>query len=276
MDIWDRFRREAVNVENRQSKLILIGDRRAGKSTIVARFIDQSPSNKPTIALEYLYARKGNSLCHIWEAGGEFNSSTRKMIEVPLQSNETDKILFCIVLDLEHPNRLEDIALRAAKFIQNERKKRTKENVNVLIVAHKFDKYSSRPNSEKTTINTFLRALTLSLDGHLIQCSNNSESQMLKLKKMLNYLIFQSGNRLNNEIDVNKSLVVWEDSWDSIGVRNLDKAVVELSRSIKQERVKSSELQREPPNSERFLEPKIDSAIEQYRNFTKYKTLVHS
>merc|ERR1712110_543560 len=82
MDVWELFKRDATVPNATNYNLVVVGDRSSGKSTIISRFIDQNPSLKPTVGLEYLFARKGNSLCHIWEAGGEFNSTGRKMIEI--------------------------------------------------------------------------------------------------------------------------------------------------------------------------------------------------
>ena len=59
MDIWERFRQEAVSPVHPQSTLIVVGDAQAGKSTIISKFIEQNVSTKATVALEYLYARKG-------------------------------------------------------------------------------------------------------------------------------------------------------------------------------------------------------------------------
>lgn len=280
MDIWARLGAAAGHVENAEVTLMVIGDKQSGKSSIISRLLEQNAPNKPTVALEYLYARKGTNLCHIWEAGGAFNSSARKMAEVPLSKRERSSVrvlVFCIVLDLEHLERFEDIGLRAAKLVSAERKKSQShgQRVKVLLVANKFDLFSSRTNETKKCVNIFLRALALSMEAHVTQCSNKSESQMLKTKKMLNHLIFNSGAPPPNETDVNKSLTVTQDSWASIGVHNLEKATFELSNTIKQERVDSSHVRNRQPQ-ERFQESKIDSAIEQYKNFAKYNSLVQS
>ena len=188
MDVWERFKRDATTATNPQSNLVVIGDQSSGKSTIISRFIDQSASTKPTVALEYLYGRKGNSICHIWEAGGEFNATARKMIEIPLQGsasalgqagdvtrNRADtaghlsNVVICMVLDLSHLERIDDISTRVTKLIQSERLKRKKDAVKVLIVANKYDKFSSRPNKEKLCVNNFLRSLALSQEAILVQ-----------------------------------------------------------------------------------------------------------
>ena len=54
----------------------------AGKSTLINRFLDQQGSHKATVGLEYIYCKKGNLLCNIWEGGGNFDTNLIKMIQV--------------------------------------------------------------------------------------------------------------------------------------------------------------------------------------------------
>ena len=68
MDIWDRFRTEAKSQSQFQVDFVVTGDSRAGKTAVISRFLDQSPPSKPTVALEYLYARKGDTICNIIES----------------------------------------------------------------------------------------------------------------------------------------------------------------------------------------------------------------
>ena len=64
----------------------------AGKSTLINRFLDQQGSHKATVGLEYIYCKKGNLLCNIWEGGGNFDTNLIKMIQV--RSSKT-KIVPC-------------------------------------------------------------------------------------------------------------------------------------------------------------------------------------
>ena len=51
MDVWERFKRDANVASAPSYNLILVGDRSAGKSTLISRFIDQNSSLKPTVGL---------------------------------------------------------------------------------------------------------------------------------------------------------------------------------------------------------------------------------
>ena len=66
--IWDRFRSEAKSQSQFQVDFIVTGDSRAGKTAVISRFLDTTPPSKPTVALEYFYARKGDTLCNIIES----------------------------------------------------------------------------------------------------------------------------------------------------------------------------------------------------------------
>ena len=58
----------------------------AGKSTLINRFLDQQGSHKATVGLEYIYCKKGNLLCNIWEGGGNFDTNLIKMIQVRIKN----------------------------------------------------------------------------------------------------------------------------------------------------------------------------------------------
>ena len=55
---------------------------------------------------------------------------------------------------------------------------------------------------------------------------------MLKVRKLLNFTIFASGQLPKNELDLNNALLVTKDNWESLGIRSLDKAVVDLNKVI--------------------------------------------
>jgi len=274
MDIWDRFRSEAKSQSQFQVDFIVTGDSRAGKTAVISRFLDTAPPSKPTVALEYLYARKGDTLCNIIEIGGELNTSSRDLCQIPLASSVCDSLCLCLVLDLSRPARFEDISKRFSKLVEQERRKKDTE-LHVILVGNKYDKFSSEPNEKKRVINNFLRALAVTLRGSLVQASHNSESLMLKVRKLLNYTIFASGQLPKNELDVNSALLVTKDNWDALGIRSLEKAVVDLNKVIPQERVLSGTNRKRNETAE-FVEAGIDNAVEQYRNFTTFKPLLQS
>lgn len=195
------------------------------------------------------------------------------MVDIPLK-DQTENLIICIIFDLSKLETIEDLGNRAQKLIQKLEQSGNKNKIEVILIANKFDKFSSKPNNEKLIVNNYLRSLALIFNGKLIQCSNNSESQMLKVKKLISQFIFKTRSGLTNEADVNKALVIMKDSWESIGIRSLDSASMELTKSIVQNRIRSGNTKYEPPNSQKFLEPVIDAAVDQYKTYSTFKPLI--
>ena len=102
-----------------------------------------------------------------------------------------------------------------------------------MFVCNKYDKFSSSPNEIKKVVNTYLRVIAKIINAPLIQVSytgfpsqseenydvlfglqvsNQSESSMLKFKKILNKLVFKAATSITNETDINKvckSTILW-------------------------------------------------------------------
>jgi len=273
MDIWDTFGKEAKSQKSSEVTCFFVGSQSSGKSSLISRFLDQAGqgSNKPTIGLEYIYAKKGSVLCNIWEAGGNLDSNLVKMIQVPMKSAmRSQKVVFCLVLDLNSLNILDSICSNFLKFHENNKNVGKSE---VIIVANKSDKFSSLSNDKKISVNIYLRVIAKHVNAQLIQISNTSESSMMKYKKMLSKIVFKTSTSLVNETDLNKNLVIVEDNWDSIGVKKRDIAKSDLDNFIRQERIGSSHKKRESADN-KFVEPKVDSAVKEYATYTKYKNSI--
>ncbi|XP_026688956.1 cytoplasmic dynein 2 light intermediate chain 1 [Diaphorina citri] len=63
-----------IDIQSQERTLLLIGTKSVGKSTLVFRFLEKNDTPKPTLALEYIYARKSGKtvmkdICHLWELG---------------------------------------------------------------------------------------------------------------------------------------------------------------------------------------------------------------
>ena len=72
--------------------LLVVGDARSGKSSLIQMFLKPNSSKEPkaTFALEYNFARRKNaspgtkSLAHIWEMGGDIKESG--LLGIPLSA----------------------------------------------------------------------------------------------------------------------------------------------------------------------------------------------
>ncbi|KAB7493925.1 Cytoplasmic dynein 2 light intermediate chain 1 [Armadillidium nasatum] len=92
-----------------QATLLFVGPRGAGKTTLIQRFLEREEAPKPTLALEYTYARKsGKSLtkdvCHIWELGGGAVFSS--LLPTPITHRTLASMTIILVLDLSKPETM--------------------------------------------------------------------------------------------------------------------------------------------------------------------------
>ncbi|WAR29221.1 DC2L1-like protein [Mya arenaria] len=77
-----------------EKNLFIVGAKNSGKTSIILRFLERNEAPKPTVALEYTYARrsKGHNMAkdigHIWELGGGTWLNGAVMICVDLSKPE--------------------------------------------------------------------------------------------------------------------------------------------------------------------------------------------
>uniref|UniRef100_A0A2S2R9V5 Cytoplasmic dynein 2 light intermediate chain 1 n=1 Tax=Sipha flava TaxID=143950 RepID=A0A2S2R9V5_9HEMI len=87
--------------------LLVIGNKNCGKSTLIHKFFDKSEKPKPTLALEYSFARRsGKSLtkdiCHVWELGGGL--VFKDLLSVIIEKTKGKRLSVVLVLDLSKPD----------------------------------------------------------------------------------------------------------------------------------------------------------------------------
>ncbi|XP_061390669.1 cytoplasmic dynein 2 light intermediate chain 1-like, partial [Musca vetustissima] len=90
----------------RERTVFLLGSKNVGKTTAINSFFEREESPRPTLALDYSYARKTGAvqkqICHIWELG----ALDRQLAEVPLRSHGAENLSCIIMLDLSRPQWL--------------------------------------------------------------------------------------------------------------------------------------------------------------------------
>ena len=154
-DLWSKFERsESVNTSNINTSsnnnytVVFIGDSGSGKSTLLQTFLKPSATSKdtkPTIALDYNYARKtvnnsgsNNSssklVAHLWEVGGDLTEP--RLLEVGLTKTSLSTAAFFLVCDLSRPQNVLNATMRMIQATKEIISKRTAElqatNVHVL------------------------------------------------------------------------------------------------------------------------------------------------
>lgn len=93
--------------------VVFCGMKRSGKTSIIDRFInpkkDEKDIPKPTVALDYKYARKEASenstakiLAHIYDMGGEEGSEN--LVPIAVSPRTVGNLVACVTLDLSEPH----------------------------------------------------------------------------------------------------------------------------------------------------------------------------
>mmetsp|Transcript_84614 Transcript_84614/g.274121 ORF Transcript_84614/g.274121 Transcript_84614/m.274121 type:complete len:377 (-) Transcript_84614:160-1290(-) len=92
--------------------VLFCGMKRSGKTSLVDRFInpkkDEKDVPKPTVALDYKYARREASdasaskvLAHIYDLGGD--EGNENLVQIPVSPATVGNLVVCLTLDLSEP-----------------------------------------------------------------------------------------------------------------------------------------------------------------------------
>ncbi|XP_052769015.1 cytoplasmic dynein 2 light intermediate chain 1-like [Mya arenaria] len=93
-----------------EKNLFIVGAKNSGKTSIILRFLERNEAPKPTVALEYTYARrsKGHNMAkdigHIWELGG--GTWLSKLMDIPLNADTLENGAVMICVDLSKPEEI--------------------------------------------------------------------------------------------------------------------------------------------------------------------------
>ncbi|CAF3621382.1 unnamed protein product [Adineta steineri] len=248
--LWDAARdivasrEQAETLPTVSNTVLFVGSRSGGKSTMVLRYLERtSETAKPTIALEYNYAKKpkttdtvGKDIGHVWELGdGTFLT---KLIDVVLTPETIEHASVVLVLDLSKEQELwytyetlYDAIAKRVKHCINEAAKQNpnikdklKESINqrigkankndveplripLLIVGSKYDEFQKlEPEAKKTIIKT-LRFLAFYHGATLLSYSEKQES--VYLKSAIHHLLFDTNlPEKQPQIDYQKPLYI--------------------------------------------------------------------
>ncbi|CAF2015439.1 unnamed protein product [Rotaria magnacalcarata] len=252
--LWDAAREIAASREKAETlptesnTILFVGSRTGGKTTMILRYLERTnEAAKPTIALDYNYAKKpktidtiGKDIGHIWELGD--GTSLTKLIDVVLTAETIGNASVVLVLDLSQPQELwntyqilydtiakrvkyciseaakqnpnikeklkESILKRLGSTIRPEKHDIEPLRIPLLIIGSKYDLFQTlEPDAKKSIIKT-LRFLTYYHGATLMSCSEKQES-VVHLKSMMNHFLFDT--ELPNkqpQIDYQKPLYV--------------------------------------------------------------------
>lgn len=239
---------------------------------MINSFLDRNEPARPTLALEYSFARRSNTagqsnqklIGNIWELGSLANSS--QLIDVPIKSHGLRNFSVVIMLNLSQPSEvLFDLesALQGLKqsFSNNYssgeiRQFRDKilENgnfanhpdintlevmpCNLVIVGGKFDEFEHLDPEIRKHVVRFLRSVSHTLGASLVFYSNKVPSLTKVMRDVMSNLAFGSPQNpiRGQKTDYNEPILIsqFTDSWEKIGVlpSNSERIAITFSTHI--------------------------------------------
>lgn len=264
----------------------------------VNSFLDRNEPVRPTLALEYSFARRMNSsgqsnqklVGNIWELGSLANSN--QLIDVPIKSHGLRYFSAIIMLNLSEPAELIidlESALQGLKqsisnnysegeirqFKDNILKDgsfRDHPDVNTLeimpcttiVVGGMYDKFENLDPEVKKHVVRFLRSVSHTLGASLVFYSTKVSALSKTLRDVINNLSFASPKNpiRAHKTDYNEPILIsnFSDSWESIGVlpSNSERVAITFSSQIQQTKSKESKEVIDPNLDPNFREPVID------------------
>ena len=91
------------------------------------------------------------------------------MVQIPLQAPK--RVVLALCLDLEQLNSMEATCENFKKLVKSIQ---TGKKVKVIIIATKYDKFSSLKNDVKQSVNTYLRLFAKQYSASIIQVNYKS------------------------------------------------------------------------------------------------------
>ncbi|KAI5752821.1 hypothetical protein M8J77_020713 [Diaphorina citri] len=227
-----------IDIQSQERTLLLIGTKSVGKSTLVFRFLEKNDTPKPTLALEYIYARKSGKtvmkdICHLWELGSGTSrlevASLFSSFSLTAQSGFT----LVLMLDLSRLNSLWTeaetfLAKFRAIFESNESVREKRGNfehfrtadehrdkglirtfpVPLILIGGKYDLFENlEPNKKRIAVQC-LRYLAHVNGASLLFHSSLDPGLVKRTRDILNHYAFSSHLASAVNFDYNKPIFV--------------------------------------------------------------------
>lgn len=263
---------------------------------MINSFLDRNEPVRPTLALEYSFARRTNSsgqssqklVGNIWELG----SLSSQLIDVPIKSHGLRFLSAVIMVNLSEPAELQtdlESALQGLKqsisnnysdgeirqFKDNILKEgsfRDHQDINTLevmpcttiVVGGMYDKFENLDSEVKKHVVRFLRSISHTLGASLIFYSSKVPSLSKTVRDVMNNLSFASPQNpiRDHKNDYNEPILIshFSDSWESIGVMpsNSERIAIAFSSQIQQNKSRESKEETDPTKDSNFREHMID------------------
>ncbi|KAF0761709.1 cytoplasmic dynein 2 light intermediate chain 1 [Aphis craccivora] len=278
--------------------LLVIGSKDAGKTSLIHSFFDKNEKPKPTLALEYYFARRsGKSLtkdiCHVWELGGGL--VFKDLLSVIVQKTRGRRLSVVLVLDLSKPdilwNTMEMLLEEVKVHLENVLDIEEYNQINVkniedkkfmsplpiplMIVGSKYDVYQNFEPAKKRVLCQCLRYVAHTWGASLIFYSVNDTILVKVSKEMMSHYGFGTPYPKNHIYDSNKALLVPAgfDCFEKIdnlneagSIRSMHKYKNIFVSNFKQISIESgthasSKENTDPLNDTNYADPLIDESL---------------
>ena len=232
-DIWTIADSIEVPPPPPQHTLFIVGERKAGKSSILQNFLHQGSDEVPksTVALEYKYARSvSDTVAHIYELGG--GRLLSNLINFPINAETIKSLVVVIALDLSIPYKVLDSLLYWLNVVkgrirdireQNSPNKKkggeSPENFKLIVVGCKYDVFANQESENRKWMGRVLRYFCLKNKASLFYDSLGESRLTGAIRQTLCHYLFDENLRNFDQKDHAQALQISEgaDSFELIG-----------------------------------------------------------
>ncbi|KAF2358513.1 Dynein family light intermediate chain [Trinorchestia longiramus] len=239
----------------KQSSLLLVGPKEAGKTTLMYQFLDRPEIPKPTLAIDYMYGRKAGrvsmvkDVVHLWELAG---GTQHQLLATVISSCSLTSLAIIVVLDLSRPQHLyeelitiitllraqladaikkasiEDPTLSsrlmAAAWARVGRDHQDRERMNplpvpLLVVGGKYDIFQDCEPDDKKVLCRAMRYVCHTNGAALQFFSARDPGLVKRAKEIMSHFAFNTAEVKSLAQDYNRPLIIpcGSDSLTSIG-----------------------------------------------------------
>ena len=224
------------------SVCVFVGDARVGKSTLLLRLKGKEEKAKPSVALEYQYAKRKGAVAdvsHLWELAG--GNHARQLLSVPISPAKVRNLSVVLVVDLSDPtgavasverwvpvvkahidravkgatplavDHLRSKSQSAMPFDHPDRRSVRVSQVPITIVGNKYDAFANEDPIRRKTLAMALRFLAHSHGASLVFTSGaapREDAATQSFRQMVAKDIFHVGVRRGAERNPERPLFV--------------------------------------------------------------------
>lgn len=251
-DIWSLAENAGEDKEPLERTLVVLGDNKSGKSSVLAGTFQDRGETKPTVALEYSYARpplsfaEDKALSHVYELGG--GRLLGRLVSIPINSETLPGLIILINLDLSRPykvldsllfwiqvlnNRIQEVLSgmpqrQAQKFSQRIQKKWANHPdssklsplpVPVVVIANKYDVFADVESENRKWMARVLRYFCHKNGVSLFYNSTKDSRLQGAVRQIITHYLFGSATRKYEQKDHAQGIQIssGNDSFKSIG-----------------------------------------------------------